>query len=354
MPSGGAAVKLENVREGILFARRIYVPRVLGTLLCGLIIAVTAYEKMSLVECVLLALNGFIWAHVAFYLSRKSSNPFKMEKINFLADSLFCGFWIAVMHVKPLPSVAIFSMVAMNNVAIGGPKFFFKSLGFKCLGFAVVFLFSGVDYRLDISAVSEVLLCLPLVGIYPIVLGISFYNLAAELKNSKVLLRQLSCTDSLTGLLNRRYWCELVSGHIARQKFMGSAVLVMVDIDRFKFVNDAYGHHAGDKALCILADALRSKLRGVDCICRFGGDEFCIFLTDISVKESAARMVEVSKIFEAEVEKAFPASNATLSAGVMPWNSSIVDVDSWIALADKNLYNAKRNGRNQVFIDLSE
>jgi len=256
------------------------------------------------------------------------------------------------MHVRPLPSVVIFSMVAMNSVAVGGPKFLFKSLGFQSLGFAVVFLFSDVDYKFDISAVSEVLLCLPLVGIYPIVLGLSFYNLAAELKSSKVLLRQLSCTDSLTGLLNRRYWCELVSGHMSRPKLMESAILVMVDIDRFKFINDAYGHNAGDKALCILADTFRSKLRGVDCICRFGGDEFCIFLKNISAKESVARMVEVSEIFEAEVERAFPASNATLSAGVMPWDPSIVDVDSWLALADKNLYSAKRNGRNQVFIEL--
>lgn len=345
---------LEDVREGLLFARRIYFPRVLGTMLCGFIIAVTAYEKMSLVECVFLALNSLVWGHVAFWLSRNSSNPFKMEKINFLADSIFCGFWIAVMHAKPLPSVAIFSMVAMNNVAIGGPRFLLKGLGCKFLGFALVFLFFGVDYKFDISAVSEVLLCLPLVGIYPIVLGLSFYNLAAELKNSKMLLRRLSCTDSLTGLLNRRYWCELVSVRMSRPKLMESAFLVMVDIDRFKFVNDAYGHNAGDRALCLLADALRSKLRGVDYICRFGGDEFCIFLTDISAKESVARMVEVGKIFEAEVEKAFPASNATLSAGIMPWSPSIADVDSWLVLADKNLYHAKRNGRNQVFIGLLE
>lgn len=57
---------LEDVREGLLFARRIYFPRVLGTMLCGFIIAVTAYEKMSLVECVFLALNSLVWGTSLF------------------------------------------------------------------------------------------------------------------------------------------------------------------------------------------------------------------------------------------------------------------------------------------------
>lgn len=253
------------------------------------------------------------------------------------------------MDLKPLSSVVIFSMVAMNNVAVGGPQFLFRGLGFKCIGFAMSFLLLDVTYEVGVT--KDVLLCLPLIGIYPIVLGLSFYKLSAELKGSKALLKQLSNTDALTGLFNRRYWCEVVSMQMSRPKLIQCSALVIVDVDRFKLVNDIYGHVAGDKALCVLADILRARLRATDSICRFGGDEFCIFLTEISVQEVSARMTSVSEEFASEIERVFPKSLSTLSVGIMNWSPEISDVDAWLSLADQNLYDAKKSGRNKVVID---
>lgn len=208
------------------------------------------------------------------------------------------------------------------------------------------FLTFGFSYKG--ASIFDVWICLPLLIMYPIIVGFAFYGLASELKESKRLLRELSCTDPLTGLLNRRYWVDLVAACVSRRRRIERSVLVVIDVDHFKLINDAYGHAAGDKVLCILSQVLVSKLRAADYICRYGGDEFCVLLTDISISEGEVRMREVCRAFVLGVGAVFPEAGVTLSIGIMPWRDSIYDVNSWVNLADRNLYKAKRNGRNQI------
>lgn len=337
---------MEIFSEGRAFARRMYGPRVIGTLLCGFIIMLNICSDVSEIVLALLALNSLVWGHIAYRISFFSKEPFKTEKINFLFDSLFCGFWIGLMCLKPMPSATIFSMVAMNNVAVGGPKLLIKGLALKLVGFFVAVYFFGFNY--DAGAQSEVWLCLPLVIIYPVVLGLAFYRLASELKESKSKLRRLSRTDPLTELLNRRYWNDVVSVMLAQKKSINNSALVIIDVDRFKSVNDMYGHAAGDEVLRILARLLKSKTRPVDSVCRYGGDEFCVFIFDTSISVVRARMNEVSTAFAIECESRFPGTHATLSIGVAPWVAEVFDIDVWMSVADKNLYEAKRGGRNKI------
>lgn len=337
---------MENLTEGRAFAKRMYGPRVVGTLLCGFIIISTLCSSVSYVALVLLALNSLVWAHIAYRISFSSTEPFKSEKINFLFDSLFCGFWIALMCLKPMPSATIFSMVAMNNIAVGGPRFLIKGLALKLAGFSLAAYFFGFNF--EGGAEAEVLLCLPLVIIYPVVLGFAFYKLASELKESKSKLRRLSRTDPLTNLLNRRYWNDVVSVRLSQRSSIHNSAVVIIDVDRFKSVNDMYGHAAGDEVLRILAKLLKSKTRPVDYVCRYGGDEFCVFIFDTSIEVVRARMNEVSIAFEIECESLFPGAHATLSMGVAPWVAEVFDIDAWMSIADKNLYEAKRGGRNKI------
>lgn len=342
--------KSESLVDGRVFVNRIYVPRVLGALLCGVVIVLAAISHMSSFLLALLALNSLIWGHVARRIALRSSNPFKAEKRNLLLDSLYCGFWISVMHLKPTPSAIIFSMVAMNNVAVGGPYFLIKGLVCKVLGFVVGVCLFGFVYEEE--SVFDKWICVPLTVIYPVVLGFAFYSLASELKESKNMLRKLSCIDPLTGLLNRRCWGGLVAACLTREKNVQNSVLVILDVDRFKFVNDYYGHSAGDEVLCILSRILTEKLRSLDSICRYGGDEFCVLLNDILISEASARMQEVCNSFIAEGRNLFPEAEVTLSVGAVSWNVNIHDVNAWVALADKNLYEAKRRGRNQIVYDV--
>lgn len=341
--------RMEEFKEGCVFVERIYGPRVVGTFCCGLVISLTSYSKMSSVVLILLALNSLAWAHIARGLALSSKDPFNAEKRNFLVDSLFCGVWIAVMDFNPIPSATIFSMVAMNNVSVGGPKFLIKGSLYQLIGFLMAVMIFGLSYPKE--NVSSVWVCVSLLVIYPVVMGFAFYGLASELKESKRLLRELSFIDPLTGLLNRRHWNDMVSACLTRKRIIESSVLVIIDVDGFKFVNDRYGHASGDKVLCILSDLLTAKLRAVDYICRYGGDEFCVFLADISCMEVEERMREISNSFALESNVIFPEVGVTLSIGMMPWKVGITEVSAWVSLADKNLYKAKSSGKNKIVCD---
>ncbi|MCD7039653.1 diguanylate cyclase [Pseudomonas sp. MAFF 311096] len=343
---------MDDFKEGRSFAKRMYGPRSIGTLLCGFIIVFTIHSSLSSFTLVLLALNSLVWAHVAYRISIFSKEPFRAEKRNFLFDSFFCGFWIALMCLKPTPSATIFSMVAMNNIAIGGPKLLIKGIGLKVLGFFVAVCFFGFTF--ETGTASDMWLCLPLVIVYPVVLGFAFYKLAFELKESKSKLRSLSRTDPLTGLLNRGYWNDVVSASLVRPKSIERSTVVIIDVDRFKSVNDMYGHAAGDELLRVLAKLLKSKLREGDAICRYGGDEFCVFISDTAISVLMARMHEICIAFAIECESSFPGAHATLSVGVAPWGAEAFDVDAWISIADNNLYKAKREGRNKIVCGFPE
>jgi len=323
-----------------------YGPRVVGTFLCGLIIVSTIFSKASYFELALLAINSLVWAHVAYGISMFSKESFRAEKNNFLFDSIFCGFWMALICLNPIASATIFSMVAMSNVAVGGAKQLLKGFALKLFGFFVAVCFFGFCYKEGTE--SDVWLCLPLIIIYPMVLGFSFYELAFELRESKSKLRTLSRTDPLTGLLNRRYWSDLVSDRLNQKQLIYNSAVIIIDVDHFKSVNDIYGHAAGDQVLRILARLLTLRTRAVDSICRYGGDEFCVFIFDTSISIVTNRMSEVSVAFSDECKSLFPSAHATLSIGIAAWNIEVSDVDSWISTADKKLYRAKREGRNKI------
>jgi len=339
-------LETEDFIEGRVFVSRIYFPRVLGSVLCGFVILITTYSDLTKVLLVLLGLNALVWAHIARYIAFYSSDPFRSEKNNLLVDSLLCGFWIAVMHAKPIPTALIFAMVAMNNISVGGPVFWIKGLVCKLSGFFIAFLAFGFSYK-GASEFDD-WVCVPLAVIYPMILGLAFYSLASEFRSNKKQLRELSRIDPLTGLLNRRYWSEMVSACLKRKSKKENSVLAIIDIDGFKGVNDSCGHTAGDNILRTLSKVLTEKLRVFDYICRYGGDEFCVLLTNVNASDAEARMREICEAFRCECDAIFPDGGLTLSVGIVPWNIHISEVDCWISLADKNLYAAKRGGKNQV------
>jgi diguanylate cyclase len=124
--------------------------------------------------------------------------------------------------------------------------------------------------------------------------------------------------------------------------------LLMADIDRFKLINDSYGHKAGDKALKLIARLLKQALRETDFIARYGGEEFVILLT----QTPAAQAAEVAEKLRAVVEKAeFNNGDTripiTLSIGVSSFRVG-EEPEEVFARADAALYRAKAGGRNQV------
>ncbi|MDR5866442.1 sensor domain-containing diguanylate cyclase [Halomonas koreensis] len=157
-------------------------------------------------------------------------------------------------------------------------------------------------------------------------------------------------TDALTGLANRRTFDDEVQRVAASVREAGpSAALLMIDIDRFKAINDTHGHVEGDRALCLLADCLRRRLREADLPCRTGGEEFMVIMPDTApaTAERVARRL-CRAIAERSLAEASLPFHFTVSIGVTAFKA---DDDGPAALtrrADAAMYRAKRAGRNRV------
>ena len=155
--------------------------------------------------------------------------------------------------------------------------------------------------------------------------------------------------DSLTQTWNKRYLLETLKRELKRrERTRRDLSLIVLDLDYFKKVNDTYGHLVGDELLRQTSGRLRKVLRGEDILARFGGEEFCIVLTETSGVEArvcAQRCLEV--VSETPFLTAAGQIESTISIGIGVARTTMT-CDQLIKIADDNLYKAKQRGRNQV------
>ena len=177
-------------------------------------------------------------------------------------------------------------------------------------------------------------------------------RLQDELEEKNRKLEQLSISDGLTGLYNHRHLHELLQEEFERSSRTGEPVsVVMFDLDRFKRVNDTYGHQAGDHVLKTLADILRETAREIDRLGRYGGEEFMAILPDSGPD---AGLTFAERVREAVEAREFRISDGdaidmTISAGVATHPHDETDGSRRLVhYADQALYSAKEAGRNQV------
>ncbi|MGM0451084.1 MAG: sensor domain-containing diguanylate cyclase, partial [Pseudomonadota bacterium] len=169
-------------------------------------------------------------------------------------------------------------------------------------------------------------------------------------------LRQLATTDFLTGLPNRRTLMERLEEEWNRQQRHSPmpAVLLMLDVDHFKQINDRFGHGAGDQVLCDLADLFRRELRNFDLPARLGGEEFAMLVHDVdrekavSIAERLRERIAESPSSTTEGEIPF-----TVSIGIAGFAPEDRSHEAVLQRADKALYRAKSEGRNRVCLSSS-
>ncbi|MDB2685697.1 diguanylate cyclase [Mariniblastus sp.] len=169
---------------------------------------------------------------------------------------------------------------------------------------------------------------------------------SSEIKRQNRELELLATRDPLTNCLNRRAFFELFDQHFENaQQHELPITACMVDIDHFKLINDTHGHATGDEVLVKLAALLQSKVRDKDVVCRYGGEEFSILLPNTSIHQACV----VAEQIRAAVQELNPAGMAiTTSIGVSALSENPKSPEDMLEQADKCLYVAKRNGRNQV------
>ncbi|WP_219837754.1 sensor domain-containing diguanylate cyclase [Paenibacillus sp. R14(2021)] len=168
-------------------------------------------------------------------------------------------------------------------------------------------------------------------------LAISNASLHAE-------VRRMVITDNLTGLHARHYLNEQIQ---SRQRKDPCGSLVLVDIDHFKRINDTYGHLIGDSILIIVSDVIRSSIRDSDIAARWGGEELAIYLPHIR----SAQAYRIAERIRSMVEELTDPA-VTVSCGLSEWTfeEEKISVESLFYRADMALYEAKKNGRNRIFI----
>jgi len=159
-------------------------------------------------------------------------------------------------------------------------------------------------------------------------------------------LRCLSVTDCLTNCYNRRFFMQKLEEEIERAKRNGNKFsLIMLDIDRFKSINDRFGHNAGDLVLKSMAEMIKNRIRKIDTLARWGGEEFVLLLPDTPV-ENAARLAEELResLSRMDIQGVGRVTASFGVAGYCPGDS----VDSLVNKADNMMYEAKAAGRNCV------
>lgn len=164
-------------------------------------------------------------------------------------------------------------------------------------------------------------------------------------------LNHISTIDKLTSLYNRRYADPLVNTEFERAKRYDSPLsLLFIDIDHFKRFNDNYGHSMGDKILQNVASTIHDNIRDIDSACRWGGEEILVVAPELSAEAATILAERLRSAVEAtEIEYKMRMLSVTVSIGIVSISEQYAKAEDLIEAADKNMYAAKRQGRNRVY-----
>ncbi|WP_165916401.1 GGDEF domain-containing protein [Marinisporobacter balticus] len=332
-------------------------------------------ENGSLIQKIhlLTALVMLTYAMASLYIQKRkpvcSARIFQIYEVSFG----FYGFFIAAMRV-----------LLIQNDMFRLPTIFIAVF----YGFAVIFYFNPFESFIVYSVTSvSVILFLPIfqptltVSSYVedtvanamiawIASFINYYKYVKEFINQKIIetnnqelkakteqiqkmnekLTEFSIKDGLTNIYNRRKLNEVLKYEYNRAKNDNKGLSVMLlDLDRFKSVNDTYGHNVGDKVLIEIADLLKRNVRNRDTVGRWGGEEFLIICPETNINQALDLSEKLRKRIEKHKFQEINCRTSSFGVSIYKKGDAIEDI---IKRADEGLYKAKENGRNRVEISI--
>jgi diguanylate cyclase (GGDEF)-like protein len=174
-----------------------------------------------------------------------------------------------------------------------------------------------------------------------------FEGRVADLEQQLVATRKEASLDPLTRIANRRTFDRMC--HDWLESGRSQFVVALIDLDDFKRINDTHGHSVGDKVLMAVAQALKSSVRSSDLVARFGGDEFGVLASGVTLRQAEGRLKAVT----AQLSKASvipgEGQGITVSCGIAEYSAGDT-IDSLLHRADQALYESKRHGKNRVSV----
>lgn len=304
---------------------------------------------------------------VYFLVRRDSSRPWLGLATSCL-DVTLVSATLATFLVRGEPHTAVNSKVVFEG--------YFIAIGATCLRYdrracVAAGLLAAVEY-FSIALIADTFWELNDTELYaPFLYGAFNWStqvsrlillLTAALLSFAVVTRtqelvRLSTRDPLTGLFNRGYFHERVTGEVARAQRNGQPLTIaMVDVDHFKSFNDTHGHAAGDLVLQAIAVALRRSFRKTDIVSRYGGEEFVIVMPDTDLGAASRKLEDVRRSIESARTQTSTGKtvNVTISAGLAGFPNDGMKEEELLAIADARLFQAKDGGRNRIVDDRGE
>lgn len=329
--------------------RRIYPLRMLGMGLGGMVVGVVLWERQaSLYAWAGMVLLAFVWPHVAYLRTRYSADPYRTEINNLLVDSAMAAAFVPLMHFNLLPSVLVVTLTMVDKITTGIRRLWAHALWAILAGGSVCALLMGVHWAPETS-MRVMIACLPVMVLHTLSVSMVSYQLIRKTARQNQMLDELRRMDALTGLFGRGHWQEQAEAALRRHHTTDEpACMLMLDIDRFKEINDTHGHTVGDEVIRALAHVVRGNVRAGDCAGRYGGDEFAIVLPGMHAKDALAIAHRIREQTEGVRLRSLPGIRITSSIGVAPADHRHSSLRAWIDAADTALYTAKNGGRNQV------
>ena len=265
--------------------------------------------------------------------------------INLIALAVyFSGGWSS-----PL---SIFYLFAVVFCAI----YFTSRLAALCVGLVLLVSLSPQLYAPDTALLVEH--AVVYAPAYLALAFVSWYMRKCILQEYEINLQKVreiedrfqreASADRLTAVYNRDYFETRLSEEFSRtQRLSGGFVVVFLDLDDFKQINDTYGHRTGDKALKLVADVLRSNARQIDVVARYGGDEFAVLMpsTSLSGVRNFFERIRTEVVERTLLTLGFAIH---LSAGVAKFDDDVEDPLDLLETADEAMYQAKRQGKDHI------
>lgn len=330
--------------------RRTYRFRILGMGLAALPLVVVLQDRAaSWPYWAWAAFACLLWPHLAYVVAIRSRDPKRAELRNFLFDSLLAGSYASVLHFNVLPSVLLMSMATADKVNAGIRGLWLRSLPAMAVGLVGAGLFTGFAFEPE-TTMPVVLACLPIMVIHSLAVSLSSYRLVRQVQRQNLQLETLNRTDALTGLDSRAYWQSQAGHQLHRRHAKGQdATLLLVDVDRFKDINDRHGHALGDEVLQAVGQHVQRAALPAGHAGRLGGDEFAVALP-VAAGDAAAVAERLRRDVEALRFERAPGLQVSISIGLATAADGDTELSDWMETADRALYAAKRGGRNRVVV----
>ncbi len=285
-----------------------------------------------------------IWPHVAYLVARRSRDPFRAELRNLVLDSAFAASAVPLMAFSVLPSVVLLTVVVADKVNSGIRGLWLRSLPAMLVGGLVSVALAGFAWHPE-SSFLVMLASLPILVIHTLAVSANSYRLVRKVQKQNVKLDELARLDALTGLDSRGHWQVRAGALLARHHDEAqAAALMLVDVDRFKDINDRHGHSIGDDVLRGIAELIRRTAPEASAAGRLGGDEFAVAMP---VSRDAAHTVAdaLRCAVDGLVLTRLPALRCTVSIGIAEAPDRGIGLREWIEAADGAMYEDKQRRR---------